>query len=159
MKQRRSGWVARVDSLLLDPLVEFVLVEADELPDLEVVDPPLGDEASDESWADVEMVGCSVYVEKGHDREGAGGVSNATARRGCCRRDRRIWALGVCEEKNHDSTLCRTTQLRSWPIRSWRTTQAIRKALLRDGCRLHHFALQMSGTDLRLPPVAEIAGA
>ena len=53
-----------IDSLLLDPAVEFVLVEADELADLQVVDSSLRDEASDESWADVEVVGSAVDVEE-----------------------------------------------------------------------------------------------
>lgn len=50
--------------MIVDPLVEVGLVEADELSDLEVVDPSLGDESTDEAGADVEVVGGRRDVEQ-----------------------------------------------------------------------------------------------
>ncbi len=100
-----------VDSLLLDPVVELVPVEADELSDLQVVDASLGDEASYEAWADVEMVGGTVDVEKGHVRGRRQRIAKRDARGGNCRQP-----PGRRSSPARALTRRRTTQVRSLSI-------------------------------------------
>lgn len=59
-----SRWRPCVDSLLLDPVVEVDLVEADELADLQIGDSSLSGDSSDEPWADVEVLRSAVDVEE-----------------------------------------------------------------------------------------------
>ncbi len=53
-----------VDSLVVDPVGEFVGVESNELADLEEGDAAFGDESSDEPWGYVQYVRCSVDVQQ-----------------------------------------------------------------------------------------------
>lgn len=61
--KRSACFTAGFDSAVLDPFVEFGGMEADELPDLEIVDPAFGDETAYEASGDVHPFGCLGNVE------------------------------------------------------------------------------------------------
>ena len=65
-----SSWRPRFDALTLDPLAHFLRVESEEVPPLEVGDTSLGDQTSDVTDRNAEML--RQLVDRHERREIAG---------------------------------------------------------------------------------------
>ncbi len=87
----------RADGEAAEPLVDLARVEAQEVAELEVGDPTLGDEATDVSHADVEACCDPVNVEEGLDVGARRVLAKGHARKRALRVSGEVSGLPSCE--------------------------------------------------------------